>query len=147
MTMSKANIAARYNTIRSAHASLSHEFMTYGRSPEVSTTAFCAQPPNLRLTSLMDMDLAITRSLVRRPRLLSGSCPSAHAFARRFLQTLPHGNAFALRYPSPPSGWEKTSTSKLSYMLGTREPPSPKGEGFGHRLKSTKGLALHAGLF
>lgn len=112
-----------YHTVRSAHASLSHESMTYGRSPEVSTTAFCAQPPDLRLTPLMDMDLAIIRSLVRRPRLLSGSCPSAHAFARHFLQTPSHGNAFALRYPSPPSGWGKTLTSKLSYMLGTRKRP------------------------
>ena len=30
--------------------------------------------------------------------LLSGSCPSARAFAPRFFQTSPHGDALALRY-------------------------------------------------
>ena len=109
------------HTVRSAHAFLSHDFVTYGSSPEVSTTAFCAQPPDLRLAPLMDMDFAIIRSLLRRSRLISGFCSSARAFARRFLQT--HNGALALRYPSPPSGWEKTFTSKLSYMLGTRNRP------------------------
>src|SRR5690606_27990784 len=40
-----------------------------------------------------------------RDSLLSGSCPSAHAFAPRFLQTPPHDDALALHFPSPPSGW------------------------------------------
>jgi hypothetical protein len=109
--------------IKEDHSTFSRKFATDGRSPEVSTTAFNAQPPDLRLTPLMDMDFAITRSLVRRSRLISGFCSSARAFARRFLQTPPRGDALALRYPSPPSGWGKTSTSKLSYMLGTRELP------------------------
>ncbi|MGI8836140.1 MAG: hypothetical protein ACR2H4_05820, partial [Pyrinomonadaceae bacterium] len=38
----------------------------------------------------------------------------------RFLQTLPHDNALALCYPSPPSGWKGTFTLKSSNMLGTR---------------------------
>ena len=75
-------------TVREIHISLSRDFATYGSSPEVSTTAFSAQPPDLRLTPWMDMDFAIIRSLVRRSRLISGFCSSAHAFARRFLQTL-----------------------------------------------------------
>jgi len=124
------------HTVRSAHASLSHEIVTYDRSPEVSTTAFRAQPPDLRLTPLMDMDFAITCSLVRRSRLISVFCSSARAFARRFLQTSPHGFALALRYPSPPSGWGKICTSKLSYMLGTHEAPRRKRRGIypGERL-------------
>ncbi len=107
--------------IKEDHSTFSREFATDGRSPEVSTTAFSAQPPDLRLTPLMDMDFAIIRPLVRRSRLISGFCSSARAFARRFLQTPPRGDALALRYPSPPSGWGKTSTSKLSHMLGTRK--------------------------
>lgn len=74
-------------TVRETHISLSRDFATCGSSPEVSTTAFNAQPPDLRLTPWMDMDFAINRSLVRRSRLISGFCSSARAFARRFLQT------------------------------------------------------------
>ena len=109
------------HTIRSAHASLSHDLVTYDRSPKVSTTAFRAQPPDLRLTPLMDMDFAIRCSLVRRSRLISGFCSSARAFARRFLRTPFYIGALALRYPSPPSGWGKTFTSELSYMLGAQQ--------------------------
>ena len=78
------------HTVRSAHASLSHDFVTYDRSPEVSMTAFRAQSPDLHFAPLMDMDFAITGSLVQRSCLLSGFCPSTRAFARRFLQTPPH---------------------------------------------------------
>ena len=116
------------HTVRSTHASLSPSIVTYDRSPEVSTTAFHAQPPDLRLTPLMDMDFAIIRSLVRRSRLISGFCSSARAFARRFLRTPFCIGALALRYPSPPSGWGKTFTSKLSHMLGTRKYPPAKPE-------------------
>ena len=37
-----------------------------GRSPEVSSTAFRAQPPDLQPVPLMDMDFAISCPLVRR---------------------------------------------------------------------------------
>ena len=70
---------------------------TRRRPPEVSPTAFCAQPPDLRSALLMDTDFAVIGPLVQRSRLLSGSCPSAHAFAPRFLQTPPHDDALALR--------------------------------------------------
>jgi Reverse transcriptase (RNA-dependent DNA polymerase) len=50
---------------------------TRGRSPGVSSIAFGAQPPDLRFAPLMDMDFAIRCPLVRRLRLVSGSCPSA----------------------------------------------------------------------
>jgi len=109
-------LAADFCTaVRLSHDSLSPVFGTRCRSPEVSMTAFHAQPPDLQLTPLMDMDFAIRRSLVRRSCLLSGFCSSARVFARRFLQTPFHIGALALRYPSPPSGWGKTFTSKLSY--------------------------------
>ncbi len=76
---------------------LSHDSVTYGRSPEVSSTAFRAPPPNLRFASLMEMGFAITGPLARRSRLLSGFCPSARTLAPRFLPTPPHGDALALR--------------------------------------------------
>ncbi len=112
-----------YHMVRSALTFLSHESVTYGRSPEVSATAFRAQGPDLHLTPLMDMDFAIIRSLVRRSCLISGSCSSPRAFARRFLRTPFCIGALALCYPSPPSGWGKTSTSELSHMLGTQRAP------------------------
>ncbi|MDQ1404809.1 MAG: hypothetical protein QOG55_438, partial [Acidobacteriaceae bacterium] len=42
-------------------------------------------------------------------------------FAPRFLQTPPRGDALALRYPSPPSGWDGTFTRKLPNMRGVQE--------------------------
>jgi len=56
-------------------------------------------PPYLRSASLVDMDFVVDRPLVRRSRLISGSCSSVHAFAPRFLQTPPRDDALALRYP------------------------------------------------
>lgn len=75
----------------------SPEFETAGRSPEVSLTAFHAQPPNLRFASLMELDFAVSCQLVRRLRLISGFCPSARVLTPRFLQTPPRGDALALR--------------------------------------------------
>jgi hypothetical protein len=92
-------------------------------------TAFHAQPPDLQLTPLMDMDFAIRRSLVRRSCLLSGFCSSARVFARRFLQTPFRIGALALRYPSPPSGWGKTFTSKLSHIARHTSETSGKAGG------------------
>ena len=77
------------------------------RSPGVSPCTVDAQPLDLRLWSLMDMDFVPSRALVRPERLLSSFCSSARTFVPRFLQTTPRGVALALRYPSPPSGWER----------------------------------------
>src|SRR5271165_2059266 len=55
--------------------------------------AYCAQLPNLRFASLMNMDFATRCPLVRRSRLISGSCPSTRTFAPRFLQTPPRGDS------------------------------------------------------
>src|SRR5881392_454307 len=65
-----------------------------------------------------------SRSLARSSDavgLKSGSCPSARIFAPRFLQTPPHDDALALRYPSPPSGWDGTSTRQLPNLHGYNE--------------------------
>jgi hypothetical protein len=84
--------------IRVNYFPLSHESATCRRSPEIRSTAFCAQPPNLRFASLIDMGFAIIGPLAQRSRLRFGSCTLARAFALRFLQTPPHGDALALRY-------------------------------------------------
>jgi hypothetical protein len=76
---------------------LSHEFVTYDRSPEVSLTAFRVPPPNLRFALLMDRGFAKPGPLAQRSRLIFGFCPSARTFAPRFLQTSPHDDALALR--------------------------------------------------
>src|SRR4029077_15777952 len=79
---------------------------TQGRSPGVSSVAFRAQSPDLRFASLIDMDFAVSGPLVRRWRLVSGSCPSTRTFAIRFLQTSPRGDSpCVVANPSPPSGW------------------------------------------
>jgi hypothetical protein len=85
------------SAFRRAYTSLGHEFVTRSRSPEVSSTAFDAAPPDLRFAPLMGVGFAISRPLARRSRLLSGSCPSARTFAPRFFQTPPRGDALALR--------------------------------------------------
>src|SRR3982075_3345064 len=79
---------------------------TRSRSPGVSSVTFRAQSPDLRFASLMDMDFAVSRPLVRRSRLVSDFCPSTRTFALRFLQTSPRGDSpCVVTNPSPPSGW------------------------------------------
>src|SRR5258707_5188602 len=52
------------------------------------------------------MVFAVSSTLVRRLRLVSGSCPSTRTFAIRFFQTPPRGGSpCVLASPSPPSGW------------------------------------------
>src|SRR5215470_15310961 len=74
----------------------SHE--TRHRPPEVSSTAFRAHPPDLRLVPLMDMGFAVVSQLARHARLVSGCCSSVRAFAPRFLQTTSRDVALALCY-------------------------------------------------
>ena len=77
------------------------------RSPGVSSCAFGAQPLDLRLWSLMDMDFVLSCALVRPQRLVSSFCSSARTCDTRFFQTSPHGDALAFLSPSPPSGWQR----------------------------------------
>ena len=44
---------------------LSHDSATHSRSPEVSSTAFRTQPPDLQPVPLMDMDFVVNCQLVR----------------------------------------------------------------------------------
>jgi hypothetical protein len=70
---------------------LSHDSVTWRRSPEVSSTAFDAQPPDLPPVSLMDMGFAINCPLPATVGLISGSCSSARVFALRFFRAPPCG--------------------------------------------------------
>jgi len=75
------------------HSNLSRESTTANRSPEVSSTAFRAQPPDLQPASLMDMGFAVIGPLARRrmPRIrflfigsrLCSALPSDPASRRR----------------------------------------------------------------
>src|SRR5205814_8056920 len=89
--------------------------------PGVSSIAFGAQPPDLRFASFMEMDFAISRPLVRRLRLVSGSCSSARTPAPRFLQTPPRGDGAcaSLTLHLHQVEW-RNFTSELLSMPGTR---------------------------
>src|SRR6266699_1322539 len=52
--------------VRRNHFHLSLDSETNGRSPEVSSTAFRTQPPNLQPAPLMDMGFAVICQLARR---------------------------------------------------------------------------------
>src|SRR5215468_1824897 len=93
-------------TVRMDRSILSHDSVTCCGSPEVSSTAFRAQPPDLPPVHLVDMGFAVICPLAlhRRPHhpvLVHRLAPLIHASFRPRLATTP------LRFssPSPPPGW------------------------------------------
>ena len=93
-------------TVRMNRSILSHDAVTCGGSPEVSSTAFNAQPPDLPPVCLVDAGFAVLCQLAphRRPHhpvLVHRLAPLIHASFRPRLTTTP------LRFssPSPPPGW------------------------------------------
>ena len=54
-----------YYEIKAPCDAFSHDSVTRSRSPEVSSTAFRAQPPDLQPVPLMDMDFAVSGQFVR----------------------------------------------------------------------------------
>jgi hypothetical protein len=117
-TMPSADFCAG---VRKPCGSLSPVAETRRRSPEVSSTAFTAHPPDLQHGPLMDEDFAVSRPLVRPglPRIrflfvgsrLRSTLPSDPASRRRPCASL------ALHLHQVVQG---TCTPKLSNMLGTR---------------------------
>src|SRR4051794_1923032 len=101
---------------------LSHDSMTRSRSPEISSTAFRTQPPNLQPVPLMDMDFVVACQLVR-PRMplirflyigsyICSTLPSDLTSRRRPCASLSlHLHQVVKR----------TFTFELSNMLGTHE--------------------------
>ena len=51
--------------VKAPYDAFSHESATHSRSPEVSSTAFRTQPPDLQPVPLMDMDFVVPSPLVR----------------------------------------------------------------------------------
>ena len=111
--------------VRSDYSSPSPAFRTDGRSLEVSSTTFSAQPPNLRPMPLMDLNFVVISRLVRHrmPRIRFLSIGSRHC------STLPSHSA-SRRRPCVVLGLDLhqvvqgTFTLKLPNMLGTQK----KGE-------------------
>src|ERR1035441_826324 len=114
--------------VRMDRSTLSPDSRTNGRSPEVSSTAFRTQPPNLQPVPLMDMGFAITCPLARHrmPQI-------------RFLYIGSYVCSTLLSDPPSPERpcaslllhlhqvVEGTFTPELSNMLGTQT------KGAGHR--------------
>ena len=118
-------------TVRVNRSTLSHVSATCGRSPEVSSTAFHAQPLDLPPVPLMDVGFAIICPLARHRR------PPI-----KFLFIGSRVSSTLLSYPASRLGpcasltlhlrqvGQRTFTSKLSNMLGTqmqRPPEMPEG--------------------
>jgi hypothetical protein len=100
---------------------LSHGSATHSRSPEVSSTAFRTQPPNLQPAPLMDMDFVVSCQLVQHRMPLI-----------RFLYIGSHVCSTLLSDPPSPERpcaslslhlhqvVKRTFTFELSNMLGTQ---------------------------
>src|SRR5262250_297167 len=71
--------------------------------------------------TLMEMDFAVSRPLVRYVRLLFGFCPSTRTFVPCFLQTPPRGSSpCIITSPFLHQDGQRTRTSKLLNMPSTR---------------------------
>ena len=81
------------------HGTLSHESVTPGRSPEVSSATFSARPSDLQPRCLMETDFAVVCPLVpsRLPRIRFLSIGPHLRYG--FFQTPPRGDALASRLP------------------------------------------------
>ena len=96
------------SAVRGNRFSLSPDSGTRRRPPEVSSTAFDAQPPDLPPAALMDMGFAVSCPLARdrrplHPVLVHRLAPLLHASFRPRLAATPL--RFAIT--SPPSGCEE----------------------------------------
>jgi len=120
--------------IRKNYFLLSHDSVTNDRSPEVSSTTFRTQPPDLRLAPLMDMGFAVSCQLARCSRLtirfLSiGSCFCSTLLSDPASRRRPCAS-LSLHLHQVVKG---TFTPKLSNMLGTQDAK--------HRLRRREGSA------
>ena len=117
------------DAVRRNRFPLSPDSGTRRRPPEVSSTAFLAQPPDLPPATLMDMGFATFRSLARcrRPRhpvFVHRLAPLLHASFRPRLTTTPL--RFAIT--SPPSGCEEDfHLLAVEHARHTRKKPRRSG--------------------
>src|SRR5258708_34116886 len=106
-------------TVRVNHSTPSHDSVTCNRSPEVSSTAFHAQPLDLPPVPLMDLGFAIICSLARHRRpqiqfLSIGSRVFSTLLSYLPSRVGPFPSLF-LRLPQTVKG---TFTPQLSNILG-----------------------------
>jgi len=114
-------------TIKMDCSILSHDVVTCDGSPEVSSTAFDAQPPDLPPLCLVDMGFAVLCQLAphRRPPhpvLVHRLAPLIHASFRPRLATT------SLRFssPSPPPGWAADfHPQAVEHVRHTKQKPHP----------------------
>src|SRR5205814_6425014 len=109
-------------TVRVNRSTLSHDSVTCNRSPEVSSTAFHAQPLDLPPVPLMDVGFAISCSLARHRRpqiqfLFIGSRVCS-ALLSDLASRLSPCASLSLRLHQ---AVKRTFTSKLSNLLGTQQ--------------------------
>ena len=119
--------------VRMNYFTLSPACVTCSRSPEVSSTAFNAQPPDLQPVPLMDMDFAILGPLVRHRMphiwfLSIGSHLCSTLLSDPASRRRPCASLSLLLHQDG----KRTSTSKLSNMLGTpRKKPERQAPAIG----------------
>ena len=116
-----------YCEIKAPCDAFSHDSVTHSRSPEVSSTAFRTQPPDLQPVPLMDTDFAVSGQLVRHrmPQIrflyigsyVCSTLPSDPASRRR---------PCALLLLHLHQVVEGTFTPKLPNMLGTPQKPGER---------------------
>src|SRR5256886_10570889 len=109
-------------TVRVNRSTLSHDSVTCNRSPEVSSTAFHAQPLDLPPVPLMGLGFALSCSLARHRRppiqfLFIGSRVCS-ALLSGLASRLSPCASLSLRLHQ---AVKRTFTSKLSNMLGTQQ--------------------------
>src|SRR6266849_9450558 len=128
-------------TLRMDRSILSHDAVTCGGSPEVSSTAFDAQPPDLPPVCLVDAGFAVICQLAphRRPHhpvLVHRLAPLINASFRPRLTTTP----FRFSSPSPPPGWAGDfHPHAVQHVRHTmKKPPPMRG------LNRNRGLLLAA---
>ena len=128
-------------TVRMDCSILSHDSVTCGGSPEVSSTAFDAQPPDLPPVCLVEVGFAVLCQLAphRRPHhpvLVHRLAPLIHASFRPRLATTP------LRFssPSPPPGWAGDfHPQAVEHVRHTEYSPGPQALGKHGMTQALKG--------
>jgi hypothetical protein len=109
------------DAVRVNHFTFSHGSVTRRRSPEVSSTAFRAPPPDLPPALLMDMGFAVMCPLAQRRRphylvLVHRLAPLLHASSDSASRRRPCASLSLLLHQDV----KRTCTSKLLNMLGTQ---------------------------
>lgn len=104
-TMPSADFCCK---IKAPCGAFSHESATHSRSPEVSSTAFRTQPPNLQPVPLMNMGFAVIGQLARHHMPQIRFLYIGSSVCSTLLSDPPvTGTPLRFAITSPPSGCEK----------------------------------------